>query len=63
MNQRKLIYLVLILLAVYLGIKIVKSLFPILLFIAIFAAVYAFIDPNFKAKLAAAIAYIKNRIF
>ena len=63
MNQRKLIYLVLILLAVYLGIKIVKSLFPILLFIAIFAAVYAFIDPNFKAKLTAAITYIKNRIF
>lgn len=63
MNQNKLVYLVLILLAVFLGIKIVKSLFPILLFLAIFAAVYAFIDPNFRAKIIAALTYLKNRIF
>lgn len=63
MTQQKLIYIVLLLLAFYLAIKIVKSLFPILLFAAIFIAVYAFIDPDFRSKLTGLITYIKNRLF
>jgi hypothetical protein len=61
MDQKKLIYIAAILLIVYLSIKIVKALFPILVFIAIFVAVYAFIDPNFRAKLKGIFTYLKNR--
>jgi hypothetical protein len=63
MNQSKLVYIVLILLAVYLGIRIIKSLLPLLLFAAIFAVVYAFINPDFRAKAMAGLTYLKNRLF
>jgi uncharacterized membrane protein YbaN (DUF454 family) len=63
MSQNRLIYIAVILLIVFLAIKIVASLFPILIFLAIFAAVYAFIDPNFRAKITGALTYLKNRLF
>jgi hypothetical protein len=63
MSQNRLIYIALILLVVFLAIKIVASLFPILIFLAIFAAVYAFIDPDFKAKITGLLTYLKNRLF
>jgi hypothetical protein len=63
MNQSKLVYIVLILLVLYLGIKIIKSLLPLLLFAAIFAVVYAFINPDFRAKAMAGLTYLKNRLF
>jgi uncharacterized membrane protein YbaN (DUF454 family) len=63
MSQNRLIYIALILLVVFLAVKIVASLFPILIFLTIFAAVYAFIDPDFRAKVTAALTYLKNRLF
>ncbi len=63
MSQNRLIYIALILLVVFLSIKIVASLFPILIFLAIFAAVYAFIDPDFRAKMTGVVTYLKNRLF
>lgn len=63
MEKDKLIYIVLILAGIYLGLRIVKMIIPLLIFASIAIAVYAMIDSDFRAKVKGVLTYLKNKIF
>lgn len=63
MNREKLIYILLILLIVYVGLRVFRLVFPILILAFAAAFIYSRFDADFRAKFNAAITYLKNRIF
>lgn len=63
MNREKLIYIAILLLIVFLALKIVRLLFPILLFIAIFVGVYAAMSPEFRMKIGSIWQAIRSKFF
>jgi hypothetical protein len=63
MNREKLIYIAVLLLIIFLALKIVRVIFPFLLFIAIFVGVYALVSPEFKTKVTGILQALKEKFF